>query len=117
MYKLKTRVVEKLRIVYKNGYIHEMWVYNLKVDKDNQYSWHHYDPGNKAIDLQPDQICSIFVIKRKKVFYWIKQRPPRKKKIVIDQFKPKLPPLAERLMPKEEAVEKEVKTDKTGFWN
>lgn len=92
-WKLKRKVVEKLRIVYKTGYIHEMWVYNLKVNADGIYTWIHYKQSNRIIDLQPENIISIFVVKRKNVFYWIKKRPPIKRKpkpsIVLDIFKPK----------------------------
>lgn len=89
-YKLKTRVIEKLRLVYNTGYIHEMWVYNLKIDKEGQYTWSHYKNSNRIIDLQPEKIISIFVIKRKKVLYWsrIRKRKP-KPTVVLDMFKPK----------------------------
>lgn len=89
-YRLKRRQLDKLRIIYETGYQHEMWVYNLKISKDGQYSWRHYHSHNRAIDLQPDKIISIFVVKQKKVFYWYKKRPPikRKPKIVVEQFKP-----------------------------
>jgi len=87
-YKLKRRIVERLRIIYKNGYTHEMWVYNLRVSKEGEYTWSHYNQGNRIIDLQPENIISIFVIKRKKVFYWSKKRVKRKR-IALETFKPK----------------------------
>jgi len=89
-YRLKRRRLDKLRIIYETGYQHEMWVYNLKVSKDGSYSWRHYDESNRIIDLQPDKIISIFVIKQKKAFYWsLKRTPPKRKpKVVIDNFKP-----------------------------
>ena len=92
-YALRRRTLEKLRIVYECGYVHEMWVYNLKISKMGQYSWSHCTKENRIIDLQPDKIIAIFVIKIKKVFYWSKRRPPIKRKpkpeLVLDQFKPK----------------------------
>lgn len=91
-YKLKRRRLDKLRIVFKQGYTHEMWVYNLRIDKEGQYTWTHYDNGNRIIDLQPEEIATIFVIKTKKVFYWSKKRKRRevvKPSIVLDFFKPK----------------------------
>jgi len=92
-YRLKRRNLEKLRIVYDSGYTHEMWVYNLKINKEGQYTWSHYKNNNRIIDLQPEKIIAIFVIKSKKVFYWSKKRPPIKRKpkpeIVLSQFKPK----------------------------
>jgi hypothetical protein len=92
-YRLKRRTLEKLRIVYTTGYIHEMWVYNLKISRDGAYSWRHYDDANRFIDLQIDKIIGIFVVNRKKVFYWAKKRKPpvRKPKIQIEQFKPPPP--------------------------
>ena len=119
MYKLKVRVIEKLRIIYKNKYIHELWVYNLKIDKEGQYTWLHYDQGNRIIDLQPSEISSIYVVKRKKVLYWSKVRKIKKKpkpEIVLDQFRPKQPPLAIRQETKVEEVIAPPK-EKTGFWN
>lgn len=100
-YKLKRRRLDKLRIVFKQGYTHEMWVYNLRIDKEGQYTWMHYDNGNRIIDLQPEEIATIFVIKTKKGFYWSKKRPPRKKKpkpnIVLDMFRPKkVTPISQR---------------------
>lgn len=90
-FKVKRRLIEKLRIVYKTGYIHEMWVYNLKVSKEGQYTWTHYKQSNRIIDLQPDQISSIFVIKSKKVFYIskIKERKKKPQPTVLETFKPK----------------------------
>lgn len=89
-WKIKRRLVEKLRIVYKNSYIHEMWVYNLKISKDGNYTWTHYNQGNRIIDLQPEEISSIFVVAQKKVFYKsrIRKRKP-KANIVLDFFKPR----------------------------
>lgn len=89
-WKIKRRLVEKLRIVYKNSYIHEMWVYNLKISKDGNYTWTHYKQGNRIIDLQPEEISSIFVVAQKKVFYKsrIRNRKP-KANIVLDLFKPR----------------------------
>lgn len=89
-WKIKRRLVEKLRIVYKNNYIHEMWVYNLKISKDGNYTWTHYNQNNRIIDLQPEEISSIFVIAQKKVFYKsrIRKRKP-KANIVLDLFKPR----------------------------
>ena len=91
---MKKRIIEKLRIIYKTGYTHEFWVYNLKVNKEGEYTWLHCDQGNRIIDLQPEHIISIFVVKRKTSFYWskIRVRKPPKPKVVLDQFKPK-PPL------------------------
>lgn len=91
-YRLKRRVLDKIRIVYCTGYTHEMWVYNLKISKEGEYTWRHYKENNRIIDLQPDKIISIFVIKTKKVFYWSKKRKRRevvKPNIVLDFFKPK----------------------------
>ena len=93
MYKLKKRKVEKLRIIYGNGYTHELWVYNLKVSKEGEYSWTHFEPGNRIIDLQPNQIISIFVIKTKHSWYFSKvrkkSRPKPKPETILNQFKPK----------------------------
>jgi hypothetical protein len=90
-YTLKRKVIEKLRIIYRNGYIHEFWVYNLKINKTGEYTWTTYKESNRLIDLQPNEIISIFVIKRKKVFYWSKKRiyKPKPKLIVLDIFKPR----------------------------
>lgn len=92
--KIKRRTIEKLRIVYETGYIHELWVYDLKV-RDGAYTWRHYDQGNRIIDIQPDKIISIFVVKRKKVFYIAGKpkagagRPRKPIPMVLTQFKPK----------------------------
>ena len=89
-WKLKRRIIEKLRIVYKTGYIHELWVYNLKISRDGQYTWSHYTQANRIIDLQPENIISIFVVKRKKVFYWSRIRKRKiKPSVILDMFKPK----------------------------
>ena len=116
MYKLKKRIVEKLRIVYKNSYVHELWVYNLRMSKTGEYSWSHYEKGNRIIDLQPDNIISIFVVKRKTVLYWSKVRKIKRKpkpEIVLNQFKPIQPPLAAR----QEEVITTTPKEKSDFWN
>ena len=91
-YKLKRRVLDKIRIVYNTGYTHELWVYNLKISKTGEYTWRHYNDSDRIIDLQPDKIISIFVVKQKKVFYWSKIRKRKvnpKPSVVLDMFKPK----------------------------
>ena len=92
-YRLRRRLLDKVKIVYDTGYTHEMWVYNLKIDREGNYSWRHYSDADRVIDLQVDRIIAIFVVEQKKVFYWHKKRPPikRKPKIVVDQFKPPEP--------------------------
>jgi hypothetical protein len=113
-YTLKNRVIEKLRIIYRNGYIHEFWVYNLKINKIGEYTWTAYKESNRIIDLQANEIISIFVIKRKKVFYWSKKRiyKPKPKLIVLDIFKPKpIQPLVSENISTEETKQKKIQYD------
>lgn len=83
-YRLRYITIQKIRIIYSNGYKHDMWVYDLVEDKDGSYSWECFEDDNKIIDITPDNITSIFVIKKRRVWNWYE-----KAGTVLDSFKPK----------------------------
>lgn len=82
--RLRYITIQKIRVVYKHGYKHDLWVYDLKEHKDGSYSWECFEENNKIIDVNPEDVMSIFVVKQKKRWQFYE-----KAGIVIDQFKPK----------------------------
>jgi len=82
--RLRYITIQRIRIVYSHGYKHDMWVYDLVQDKDGSYSWECYEEDNKIIDIDPKNITSIYVIKKKKVW-----NVYEKAGTVVETFKPK----------------------------
>lgn len=82
--RLRYITIQKIRIVYAHGYKHDMWVYDLSEDKDGSYSWECFEEDNKIIDIDPKNITSIFVVKKKKVWNFYE-----KAGTVVETFKPK----------------------------
>lgn len=83
-YRLRYITIHKIRIVYNNGYKHDLWVYDLVEEKDKSYSWEPFADDNKIIDIDPTKIASIFVVGKRKVWNWYE-----KAGTVVETFKPK----------------------------
>lgn len=61
----------KIRIVYKSGYYHDMWVKDLtEQNLDKELSWTHVSDDNRALDFSSDNIAGIFQINSKRVIVW-----------------------------------------------
>ena len=82
--RLRYITIHKIRIVYNNGYKHDLWVYDLVEEKDKSYSWEPYADDNKVIDIDPTKIASIFVVGKRKVW-----NVYEKAGTVVETFKPK----------------------------
>ena len=75
--------VEKLRIVYKNGYVHDMWVRNFTIAKHtNIYSWQHVYDKNRILVIKDEEIAALFVVGTKRLIKWKEKLwyPNQKKK-------------------------------------
>lgn len=105
--RLRYITIQKIRVVYRHGYTHDMWVYDLKEEKDGSYSWECFEEDNKIIDLDPQDITSIFVVKKKRVWSTYE-----KAGTVLNQFKPK-PKLTQPKIEKEKFAPYRKYYDKT----
>ena len=60
----------KVKIVFKNGFSHEVWVKGIVFDDDGQIGWEHIDDHNEFLEFLPDEILCILRVKYKKVRQW-----------------------------------------------
>ena len=60
----------KVRVVFKNGFSHEVWVKGIIFDDDGQIGWEHIHDHNEFLEFLPDEILCILRVKYKKVRQW-----------------------------------------------
>ena len=60
----------KVKIVFKNGFSHEVWVKGIIFDDDGQIGWEHIQDHNEFLEFLPDEILCILRVKYKKVRQW-----------------------------------------------
>jgi len=60
----------KIRVVFKGGYSHEVWVKGIVFDEDGQIGWEHIHDHNEFLEFVPNEILCIVRIKYKKVRQW-----------------------------------------------
>lgn len=60
----------KIRVVFKGGYSHEVWVKGIVFDDDGQIGWEHIHDHNEFLEFVPNEILCIVRIKYKKVRQW-----------------------------------------------
>lgn len=60
----------KIRVVFKGGYSHEVWVKGIVFDEDGQIGWEHIHDYNEFLEFVPNEILCIVRIKYKKVRQW-----------------------------------------------
>ena len=60
----------KVKIVFKNGFSHEVWVKGIVFDDDGQIGWEHIQDHNEFLEFLPDEILCILRVKYKKVRQW-----------------------------------------------
>lgn len=52
----------KIRLVFKSGYTHDMWIKDLKMTPENSLEWEHIEEDNSLLEFSPDQIEAIIRI-------------------------------------------------------
>lgn len=57
----------KIRVVYKSGYYHDLWVWKFEINKDS-VTWSNAGHVNKPLKIGFDDISSVFQIGHKSVF-------------------------------------------------
>lgn len=60
----------KIKVVFKNGYSHELWVKDIVFDEGGQIGWEHIYDHNEFLEFVPDEILCIARVKYKKVRSW-----------------------------------------------
>jgi len=60
----------KIRVVFKGGYSHEVWVKGIVFDEDGQIGWEHIHDHNEFLEFVPNEILCIVRIKYKKARQW-----------------------------------------------
>ena len=52
----------KLKIVFKSGYTHEVWVKDLQMTAEKALEWEHVEDDNQILEFSPDEISAIIRI-------------------------------------------------------
>lgn len=52
----------KLKIVFKSGYTHDLWVKDLNMTADKSLEWEHVEEDNQFLEFSPDEISAIIRI-------------------------------------------------------
>ena len=60
----------KIRLVFKSGHTHEMWIKDLKKTSDGNLEWEHVDDDNSLLEFSPDEIAAILRIGTRKKTVW-----------------------------------------------
>lgn len=60
----------KLKIVFKSGYTHEVWVKDLKMTAEKTLEWEHVEDDNQFLEFSPDEISAIIRIGKRTKTVW-----------------------------------------------
>lgn len=60
----------KLRIVFKSGYTHELWVKDLQMTDGNSLEWEHVEDNNQFVEFSPDDIAAIIRVGKRTKTVW-----------------------------------------------
>ena len=60
----------KIKVVFKNGYSHELWVKDIVFDEDGHIGWEHLYDHNEFLEFVTNEILCIARVKYKKVRSW-----------------------------------------------
>ena len=60
----------KLKIVFKSGYTHEVWVTDLKMTAEKNLEWEHVEDDNQFLEFSPDEISAIIRIGKRTKTVW-----------------------------------------------
>jgi len=60
----------KLKIVFKSGHTHDVWVKDLTMTEANSLEWEHVDDDNQFLEFSPDEIAAIIQIGERKKTVW-----------------------------------------------
>lgn len=60
----------KLKIVFKSGYTHELWVKDLQMTAGNSLEWEHVEDNNQFVEFSPDDIAAIIRVGKRTKTVW-----------------------------------------------
>jgi hypothetical protein len=60
----------KLKIVFKSGYTHELWVKDLQMTDGNSLEWEHVEDNNQFVEFSPDDIAAIIRVGKRTKTVW-----------------------------------------------
>jgi len=60
----------KLKIVFKSGYTHEVWVKDLQMTAEKALEWEHVEDDNQILEFSPDEISAIIRIGKRTKTVW-----------------------------------------------
>lgn len=60
----------KIKIVFKSGYTHDVWVKDLRMTAEKTLEWEHVDDENQFLEFSPDQIEAIIRIGKRTKTVW-----------------------------------------------
>ena len=60
----------KIRLVFKSGYTHDMWIKDLTMTPEKSLEWEHVENDNSLLEFSPDQIEAIIRIDSRVKTIW-----------------------------------------------
>mgnify|MGYP001277562075 CR=1 FL=1 len=66
----KNQKQTKLKIVFKSGFTHDLWVKELSVTAEKTLEWEHVDEDNQFLEFAPDDISAIIQIGERNKTVW-----------------------------------------------
>ena len=60
----------KIRLVFKSGHTHDMWIKDLEKNADNTLEWEHLEDDNSLLEFSPDEIAAIIRVGSRTKTVW-----------------------------------------------
>lgn len=60
----------KLKIVFKSGYTHVIWVKDLQMTAEGALEWEHVEDDNQFLEFSPDEISAIIQVGSRTKTVW-----------------------------------------------
>ena len=60
----------KIKLVFKSGHAHEMWIKDLKQTPEGSLEWEHVDDDNSLLEFSPDEIAAIIRVGSRTKTVW-----------------------------------------------
>ena len=66
----KNELQIKIKIVFKSGHAHEMWIKDLKQTPGGSLEWEHIEDDNSLLEFSPDDIAAIIRVGSRTKTVW-----------------------------------------------
>jgi hypothetical protein len=60
----------KIKLVFKSGHTHEMWIKDLQQTPEGSLEWEHIEDDNSLLEFSPDEIAAILRVGSRTKTVW-----------------------------------------------